>query len=89
MTEKNNNNDRCLPCEISVSAGFILKEYCKNSDCGKVTQEFMKGNMSLRDLVKKIGADENVLEPFKNEGVNLDMTLGRAVELDNKKNKRT
>lgn len=76
--------DKCLPCEISVAGGMIIKEYCRK-DCDKISKEFSEGKMSLRQLSQKVKANEEFLDIFKNDGIPLDLTLEKSVIDFNKK----
>jgi len=83
---KRPDDDICISCKVAVSGGMLIKEYCKE-DCSDLIEEFKKGNLSIRDIQKRLNIPEELLEPFKLEDVPLDMTLAQAVEEDNKREK--
>lgn len=75
--------DRCFACEITITAGMLIKDFCKEN-CQQLVDEFMHGGMTIRDLQEKLNIPEEALEPFKQQDVHLDMTLAKAVEIENK-----
>lgn len=80
----NDDNDRCEPCEISVAAGELIHEHCAD-DCDDIMDRFTKGNMSLRDLQKAIGAPKNALDRYASMAVPLDKSLSKSVKDNNDK----
>ncbi|MFZ5987344.1 MAG: hypothetical protein ACOYWZ_09520 [Bacillota bacterium] len=78
------NKERCLPCEISVAGGMLIKDHCKKDDCKEIAEKFSKGEMSLRDLAKELNVPNEELSLFSKQGIDLDMTLKKAVDIENK-----
>ncbi|MFZ5986786.1 MAG: hypothetical protein ACOYWZ_06650 [Bacillota bacterium] len=77
------NEERCLPCEISVAGGMLIKDHCKK-DCKEIAEKFSEGEMSLKDLAKKLNVPNEELSLFSKQGIDLDMTLKKAVDIENK-----
>ena len=75
--------ERCYSCEISVCSGLLIKDHCGPEKQKEMINEFLKGNMTIRDLQKELNIPEQALKLFKKEDVKLDLTLGKAVEIDN------
>lgn len=80
----NNDDDMCEPCEISVAAGELIQEHCAD-DCDDIIDRFIKGNMSLRELQKAIGAPKNSLDRYASMAVPLDKSLSKSVKDHNAK----
>ncbi len=80
MSEK---EERCSPCEISVAGGTLIKDHCQG-DCEIIINKFGEGNMSLNDLAGELGVNKEELTVFSNEGIDLDLTLKKAVDNYNK-----
>ncbi len=78
----------CVPCDVSAGAAVLIKTYCKLPDegCKKITKEFQKGSMTLRELGEKIRADPKFMQ-FLAKETSLDLSLARAVEIDKKSKK--
>ena len=78
----------CVPCDVSAGAAVLIKTYCNlgDEDCKKVSKEFQKGSMTLRELGEKLRADREFMQ-FLAKETSLDLSLARAVEIDKKSNK--
>jgi hypothetical protein len=79
--------ERCIPCEISVAAGILIEKFCGNKKeiCDQLLEKFSQGNMSLRDLQREIGFPDEEFLPFELSEEVLNMTYAQAVEEFNKK----
>ena len=78
----------CVPCDVSAGAAVLIKTYCKLTDevCKKISKEFQKGSMTLRELGEKLRADREFMQ-FLAKETSLDLSLARAVEIDKKSKK--
>ena len=70
----------CVPCDVSAGAAVLIKTYCKlpDEDCRKITKEFQKGNMTLRQLGEKLSADRRFMQ-FLAKETSLDLTLAQVI----------
>ena len=73
----------CKSCDLSASSAILIKTYCKEDrgKCSLIAKEFQKGDMTLRELAKKVNTDSFSTRFLDNEA-DLDITLKEAVKED-------
>ena len=71
----------CVPCDLKAGAAVLIKTYCKKEkqDCEKILEEFGEGDMTLRQLAKKVKADSKFLD-FLEKETKVDLTLNKSLE---------
>ena len=60
-------NTSCDICDLSAGATILFRQYCQpnpEKKCKSLIKEFQKGNMSLDELGKKLGAEPKFLKSF-------------------------
>lgn len=76
-------SNKCTPCEIAVAGGILIREYCKK-DCKSVIGKFQEGELTIQDLQRELEVPQETIDVLKGEGLSVDMTLKKAVELHNR-----
>ena len=71
----------CLSCDLAAAGAILIKTYCKDK-CDLLVKEFQQGNMTIRTLAERVGADGPFLKHLSKE-VPVDLTLNEALKQDN------
>jgi len=70
----------CNECSISAGGAVLIRAYCKlgNNGCEKLRKKFQEGNMSLRQLGKKVKAPKGFMQ-FLNKETSVDVTINQIL----------
>ena len=73
--------EQCVPCSLKAGALVLVKTYCKKEkqECEKILDEFGEGDMTLKQLAKKVKADPKFLD-FLEKETKVDLTLNKSLE---------
>ena len=75
-----NISDNCDVCDVLAGGVVLFRQYCQpnpEKKCQSLIKEFQKGNMSLDQLGKRLGASPEFLKTF---GVDSRVTPREIIE---------
>ena len=76
--EETEDEEECIPCEMTVAAGIILQHVKDEKKKQELTDKFLRGEMTIKELLDIVNVKEEIKEWIKSK-VPIDKTLAEVV----------